>query len=390
MKRGIVLLILPLAIWCGCTKQPGNTADSEIALKLELVGHPAAANIFAPGEPALGKSAGVVEDEVLLLHCDEDSGLVANDASAYGNDFTLYDVTRDTAAIADDGWSLRFNGRNSYALSESYDTNHSELDGTHGLTIYMKVYPIGSDLYYEKRLLDRRDFTGGYAVGINMNHFYFSVVKSGEVITKTGTTTLAPRTWYTIVARFADGVLSLTINGNPDGEPLAFGGPVSPSTRQTVIGAGWTPTSGIPTYNFNGRIDEVSIRSAVEYEDFESLRVAVIDIADYSNVNAFMGSEKWQHYQLNFYNFFSDTTKLPTWEHWKKLWTNSGFSVYSEQTLTVRGAFAEGQVRGVEGLNLLALAGIQKGEITYYGTGYVVVVPGGINEAVVQMWPAAF
>jgi len=390
MKRGIFFLILSLAMWSGCSKQPGGNTDNEIALKLELVGHPSAANIFAPGGSVLGKAAAIVEDEVLLLHCDEDSGLVARDASAYDNDFSLYDVTRDTAEAPAEGHSLRFNGRNSYALSESYDADHSELDGAHGLTIYMKVFPIGSDLYYEKRLLDRRDLTGGYTLGINMNHFYFSVVQSGEVITKTGTTTLAPRTWYTVVARFADGLLSLTVNGNPEGTALAFGGLISPSTRQTVIGAGWTSTSGIPTYYFNGRIDEVSIRTLVEYEDFESLRVAVIDITDYDNVNAFMGSEKWQHYQLNFYNFFSDTTKTPTWEHWKQLWSNSGFTIYSDQTLSIRGAFAEGELRGVEGWNLLALAGIQKGEITYYGTGYVCVIPGEVNEAAVQMWPASW
>lgn len=391
MKKNTIFFMIFMmgSSWFMCSQQTTQQQNSgNISIKFQFIDGPPGANIFDPSGQALAKSNRIVNDLVLMLHCNEDSGIFAKDASAYGNDFTLYSVTRDTAESEADGRALFFNGRASYAMLESYTGDQGVLDGTHGVEISMKVYSTYPELYYEKRLLDRHDPSGGYSLGIINSHFYFRVKQDGAEIRVEGVTPLMPRTWYKITARFIDGNLSLFLNDKPEGTPVPFSGLISPSTRPTVIGAGWTPTAGIPTFNFIGRIDEISIRTSVEYIDFDAIKLAVIDLSAFTNQNQLMGSEQWLKFSVKYDSTLNNPLFVWTWENWLQIWRESSFKVATEQTLIVNGAFAEGEIRGVDGLNLLAVAGVEKGEITYLGQGYVFVVPGLVAEANVQFWPA--
>ena len=150
------------------------------------------------------------------------------------------------------------------------------------------------------------------------------------------------------------------------------------------IGAGWSDY--YIAYQFWGRMDEISISTTVEYEDFDAIRVVVFNINEFASSDSFYRSESWRKYQTSYHELLVDSTRVPTWEGWKQLWT-AHFDIASETVLTLDGGFARGTVRGVEGLNMIAIGGVQKNQLSYYGFGFAGVVQGRqVTEAEMEIW----
>lgn len=405
LAAGLTLLI------AGCgrqTNQPGGLHP--LRLHLSYGDKPGQAVLFRPAagmnaaNPAQGwddgstafqglslaRAARQVTDQVLLLHCDDESIAIASDASGYGNDFNLYGVTYDTSATAALKKALNFSGSNSYALSESYGTRGGELNGTLGLELSFHVFLTGLDAFYEQRIFDRHDSLGGYTVGIGGGTatpgaaptLFFRIKQNGIVTTATGRTPLKSRQWYRVTARYDQSNLTLLLDG-ADEATAAAKGPISPSGRATVIGAGWS--DDFIGYPFRGRLDEISLRTTVEYEDLESVNVAVIDISGFTGEEDFYNSEARRGYQAALDSMLADSTFVPTWKSYVRLW-GSFFKLASDQQLGIDGAFARGTIYGVEGMNLLLVSGIQDGRITYVGQGMALASREGVTDVYVILW----
>jgi hypothetical protein len=352
-----------------------------LRLSFKQVPRPSRPTLFdAVGKTGLAKTNRMVTDQVALLHCNEDSGRYVYDATLYGNDAYLYNVNRiDSSATTTLKKALDFQQNLSYATLEST----GELNGTNGFNIEFYFYIKSPYSEREMRLLDRHDPNGGYTIGLMNGHLFLRVKQTGTVLTATGRSTLATRRWYKLQAYYGSNRFGLLLDGNAEAES-EISGAISTSTRQTVIGAGWSDY--YVSYPFWGRMDEISISTTVEYEDFDDIRVAVFNLSNYVNGDSLYRSHDWYEYQAAAYHFFSDSTKVPTWTAWKSLWTEY-FDLASESVLTVKNGFAEGQVRGVEGLNMIAIAAIQKNEITFLGFGFAAIVNGKqVTDADMEIW----
>ena len=376
------LFVLGSFLWSGCERRiTDSTEQHAIRLDLKEVDQPTLPSLFNPvNSRRLAKAARMVTEQVLLLHCDEASGNDLNDDSRYGNNAYLYNVTRvDTSATATLKRALDFQRVNSYAMLPSHD----ELNANHGFTIRFYFYIKESLLTSEQRLLDRHDENGGYTIGLLAGRLFLRVKQTGKVVQVDGTTTLTAKRWYKLEAYFDSGKLGLKIDDKLDHE-IDFTGPITTSTRQTLIGAGWSDY--YIAYQFWGRMDEISISTTVEYEDFDAIRVVVFNINEFASSDSFYRSESWRKYQTSYHELLVDSTRVPTWEGWKQLWT-AHFDIASETVLTLDGGFARGTVRGVEGLNMIAIGGVQKNQLSYYGFGFAGVVQGRqVTEAEMEIW----
>ncbi len=386
-KKVLLLSGLALLLSMGCDRavhEPG--AFGPLRLHFRYVDAPSDPSIFNPVQPTtahLARSSRLVTDQVLLLHCDDESLYVGRDATRYGNDFELFEVRSDSSATPALKKAFAFNGDNSYGISRYFGGGASVLHGTHGVEISFYMYMDNAEAYYEQRLFDCHDNLGGYTIGTNYGHLFFSVHQNGMTVLVSGTTRLLPMTWYRVAARFDQTNLTLQLNGTAEGStPIT--GPITASRRAVVLGAGWN--GDMIGYGFAGRLDEISVRTTVDYVDFDLIRLAVIDLSAYETQNAFYGSAAWQAYWAELETVLANPTHIPTWDAYMGLWSRH-FDVLSEQNLTLSGAFAQGTIRGVEGMNLLAVVGVEKGVITYTGQGFVRVLGAAVTDAHLEMWP---
>ncbi len=387
LKRTIYILLISLTMIMACgDSSDGPSAYGPIRLHFRYVDAPSHPSVF-DAEPAeqtgLEKSDRLVTDQVLLLHCEDDSLYIAEDASIYGNDFYLNEVSRDTSASPALKNAFGFNGDNSYGLAEYDGGGKSVLNGTHGLEISFYMYLRDAEAYYEQRIFDCHDSLGGYTIGTNYGHLFFSVRQNGATVQVSGATRLLPQTWYLVTARFDQTNLSLTLDGKAEGS-VSITGPITASSRAAVLGAGWN--GDLIAYGFAGRLDEISVRTTVDYIDFDLIRLAVIDLSEFATQNEFYNSTSWRSYWAELETSLADTSKIPTWESYMDMWSRH-FDVLTEQNLNLSGAFAQGTIRGVEGMNLLAVVGIQKGVITYTGQGFVAVIGSEVTDAHLELWP---
>jgi hypothetical protein len=375
-----------LALLMACSQQTNQPDEGyPIRLHLSFAAGPSESTLFYPGraqQAGLGKTARLVEDQVLLLHCDDESLTVATDASAYHNDFYLNYVKYDTSASTALKKALAFEGSRAYALSESYGTMGGELNGTHGLELSFRMFMTGTASYYEQRIFDRHDTLGGFTVGISSlsgapePRLFFRIKQNGAVITAPGKTVLKSRQWYKVTARYDQSNLTLLLDDAVESTTPATG-QITASSRATILGAGWSGDA--IGYRFQGRLDEISLRTKVEYEDLEMIRLAVFDFSEYSSEDDFYSSEAYHHYQMAIDDMAADSSYLPTWDAFSKLWEKY-FKVVSNQNLVINGAFAEGTVRGVEGMNGLVVSGIKDGIMTYFGQAFALVSGEGTTD----------
>jgi hypothetical protein len=377
--------VLGLLVWSGCERTITDSAgDNVIRLNFKEVAQPSRPSLFSPqGIGRLAKTSRMVTDQVVLLHCDEETGNAVLDASQYGNNANLNNVRRvDSSATATLKKALDFQRVNSYVTLPT----QNELNGTHGFTIQFYFYIKEPFLTTEQCLLDRNDASGGYTIGILRNKLYVRVKQTGKVTQVDGNTTLTTKRWYKLEAYFSSGKLGLKIDDKLDRE-IDFTGPITTSTRQTLLGAGWADY--YITNQFWGRMDEISISTTVEYEDFDAIHVMVFDISEFTSIDSFYTSATWRNYQTSLHTLYEGTTKMPTtWDGWKQV-LSPYFKVASETVLSVKGGFAVGTARGVDGLNMIAIGCFKNNEVTYYGSGFALVVHGHQeSEAVIEIWKA--
>ncbi len=378
----------------GCGRQ-STQPDGWHTLRLHLrYGQPSGSPSFVaslnqrPG--SLAKTARMVEDQVLLLHCDDATPSLAADATDYHNDFSLFSIKRDSSASAALKQALILDGATGYGLSHSYGTEAAELNGTRGFELSFRVRLAGPATSREQRIFDRHDPTGGFTIGTIIpagttgygQRIYFRIKQEGSETTLVGKTTLALDQWYKITARYDLKAMTLLIDDKADTARTATGA-VSPSSRATVLGAGWNGDA--IGYYFKGRLDEITLKTTVEYEDLDRVQLAVLDFSGYASEESFYRSEAWEHYSLAMNAMTADTTFVPTWDQYAKLW-QTYFKIVSEQNLLVDGAFATGTVRGVEGMNAVVVAGIKDGVMKWYGEALVLATGDGVTDVWVPFY----
>jgi len=381
------LCTLLLAVFA-CQLAPTEAEKSpQIRLSIHMADHRPDARLHNTAAPdPLAKDAGMVSDQVVLLHCDEDSGEQLIDASRYGNHAVLYNVSRiDSSANATLKKSLDFARTGSYAVLQSV----GELNATHGLTVDLHFYLKEPYSEVEQRLVDRMDAFGGYAVAVANGRVQLQVNQSGKIMTIASRSAPASRTWHHLQAFVQpdSGKYGLRLNGRVEAE-ASFTGVISSCSRQMLLGAGYSGSS--IAYPFWGRMDEISITTQVEYIDFDALRVMVFDISAFASFKDFSSSDEHYQYHAAFESMISDPDQAPTWQRWKAILSDVFDRPASETILTVPegGAFAEGLVRGVTGLNYIVIGAEQRNQLTYVGYTALYVSAGQeLTDADITIWP---
>ncbi|NLP09732.1 hypothetical protein GX408_04955 [bacterium] len=382
---GLCTLLLAVS---ACQLAPTEAEKSpQIRLSIHVADQrPEATLRNTAGFDPLAKAAGMVSDQVVLLHCDEDSGDQLIDASRYGNHAFLYNVSRiDSSANATLKKALDFARTGSYAVLQSV----GELNATHGLTVDLYFYLKLPYSETEQRLLDRMDSFGGYTIAVANGRVQLQVNQSGKIMTIAGRSIPTPSTWHHLQAFVQpdSGKYGLRLNGRVEAEE-PFTGVISSCSRQMLLGAGYSGAS--IAYPFWGRMDEISITTRVEYIDFDALRVMVFDISAFTSLKDFSSSDAHYQYHSAFESMISDADKAPTWEMWKAILTDFFDRPASETILTVPegGAFAEGLVRGVPGLNYIVIGAVQRNQLTYVGYSALYVSAGQeLTDADITIWP---
>ncbi len=389
MKSPAALILLALAL-AGCSEQPGQPGR-DTAIRLNLCFLPPGERSAFPGTEeetaSLGKSARLVEDQVLLLHCDDESLAVATDASLYRNNFQLFSIEYANSENAALKKALVFNGDNSYGLSTAYESKAGILNGTHGFSFSCRLQMTGAGMIGEKRIFDRHDPLGGYTIGVITSplaytpRLFLKIKQEGVETILTSKSVLTPGTWYKISAGYDQNRLAISINDKAD-TTLAHRGLVSPSARPTVLGAGWN--GDLIGYPFNGLLDEISLTTTVDYYDFEQIRVAVVDLSDYDNISDFYRT-KGMEMADSLYHLEESGTGAPSWEAYGQVFRDIGLEVVYNQNLGIDKGFAAGTIRGVEGGNLIFVGAIQDGAVIYSGGGFVWTTGDAMADVVIEL-----
>lgn len=394
-KSAAVLIAAAVLLTLGGCGRQSNQPDGWPTLRLHLryVSQPGSPSFVASrGEApaALGKLARLVEDQVLLLHCDDATPSGAADATDYHNDFSLYNIKRDSSVTPALKKALILDGASGYGLSNTYGAEAAELDGTRGFELSFRMRLTGPATSREQRIFDRHDPTGGFTVGTIIpagtvgygQHLYLRFKQDGTETTLVGKSNLELDRWYKVTARYDLSQMTLLIDDKTDTSRSAAGA-VTPSNRATVIGAGWN--GDVIGYYFKGRLDEISLKTKVEYEDLDRVQLAIFDFSEYASEEAFYRSEAWEHYAQALNAMTADTAFVPTWDQYAKLW-QTYFKIISEQNLMVDGAFATGTVRGVEGMNAVVVSGIKDGVMKWYGEALVLATGEGVTDVWVPLY----
>jgi len=378
MRSPAALILLALAL-AGCGEQPGQPGlDTTIRLNLRFLPPGVRSAFPETGEEmaGLGKSARLVEDQVLLLHCDDENLAKATDASLYRNDFQLFSIEYANSENAAFKKALVFNGDNSYGLSTAYDSKAGVLNGTHGFSFSCRLQMTSTGMMGEKRIFDRHSPLGGYTIGIitppitspiSSPRLFLKIKQKGAETILTSKSVLNSGTWYKVGASYNQSRLAISFNDKID-TTLAHSGLVSPSSRPTVLGAGWN--GDIIGYAFDGLLDEISLTTTVDYYDFEQIRVAVVDLSDYDNVNDFY-LRKGMEMSDSLYHMEESSVGAPSWEAYGQVFRDVGLKVVYNQNLGLDKGFATGTIRGVEGGNMIFVGAIQDGAVIYSGGGFV-------------------
>ncbi|MBN2411257.1 hypothetical protein JXQ31_06150 [candidate division KSB1 bacterium] len=361
-------------------KKP-NAPSGYVTFDLDLKFHeraPQSKNSNTVNVPNLGKTNKIIEDQVLMLPFESGFGDTAYDKSIYENNALLVNVQWITFGT---NKAIVISESNSYARVNS----NPVLNGTHGIKMAAKVYMFESLLRQDRIVIDKHDVTGGYTLGVGQDgRPFFRIRQNLQTTEVISDSILQNNKWYTIRAGFSPNPAVLSVYEKTDTTGVTGYLPVT--YNPLLIGAE-NNLAGSHINNFNGLIDSVSIRTTVEYEDFDFIRVAIIDgnqlinkdslrTIDVANIGEFFYRfDFWRHYRSDLdsvlYGHIGD--KPPTWTGLRGVW-DEYFKVLSEQNLILKGGYAEGTLNGVVGLNLLTVAALRNGYVLYYGEGFVLGV----------------
>jgi len=190
----------------------------------------------------------------LLLHLDGTGALFA-DSSGQGNDGVCTAPDCPTA-----GAGGRFNGALAFDGAGDAVTITDPVDPAR-YAIELWVYP---ETVTDTGLLLRTDAVSGtqhhysHLLGIAGGHFIHLSRAGGAEHRITGTTAVAPDTWYHVVGTAeSGGELKLYVNGREEARAEGLGALWTGGDRY-VLGASYGPTGTAP---FHGRLDEVAVYS---------------------------------------------------------------------------------------------------------------------------------
>lgn len=383
LKKMRWLPMWSLILTLGCDQLPLSHEKSvQFSLEIKQVPRPASPNFFYPGLPKstlLTKASGFVEETVLLLPCDEGSGNTLYDKSGFGNNMNfgaLNWLTRDGRS-----W-IELSGKENAVIY-----NCPEFNATRGLKFEADI-SFREITEVAQIIFNRHNASNGYFFGLRNNKLFFTLRRDGATITLQSQSTLTPNTWYSVQASFAPPEMSIFINGKVDSTKRAF---PDLHLNNEVFTFGARLEGGYdPIDHFVGFLDNIRMKTTVAYEEFDAIRIAVMDLSKFSNEEALYRSDFWHDFQ----HAMEDMATVPntserlefSWELWKQVW-RSYFTILSDQTLAVRGAFAEGTILGTEGLNLVVLAGLRDNKVIYFGQGFVLGKAGQTTTAFIEMWP---
>ncbi len=374
-----VVLFSALIINCNkLLENPRSGAAINISLKFynekaSPSANPASSNLRPASPTHLAKSTGVIEAQVLSLHCDGKNDSLAVDASGYGNHAHLVQVER---LPSPNGQALFFSG-SSFAIVNS----KPELAGTLGFQITLNIY-IDDSALGEITLLDKHDYNGGYKLSLLDGRLRLSVFSAGTELPLLGRTVIEPGIWITIDAAFDGEQLVLRVNGTEEAN-RSFAGPI-PFSYAPIIFAKSVADTIRTSDSFIGQMDEISIKTRTAYADFDEIRIAIMDASksettdspDEPNFFADYENAKWQ---------LLEKMRNPGWQVFKQFWILF-FPIITDQKLVVKNGYAEGTVNGVDGLNLIAVGAIKNDVLTYYGEGFVDAHSEKITTTEIQMY----
>lgn len=380
-----------LFIIVGCIKKPSGPEEGvSFLLSFKFVDQPQESLLSLASDsdldkyPVLTKPNRLVIEDVLIFHFDENSDTVAHDATPYRHEGAIVGAEWIESPS---GSALNFNGESQYVMVE----NESALNPTHSLELAAKFNLSNHTQPGEQAIIDKFDGIGfqdrGYTLGVLDGALFSRVAQDRQVVQVTDTLQLRNNQWYSAVGLYDGSQLRLLLD---DQERAAkeMTGLLSYSDVPLVIGAG----SAIEPTDFNryfsGMIDEVRIRTGIEYEDFDIIRVAVVDLSEFERLEDFYDSQllhDFYHEWLNFHRIVEE----PSWEDLKQLWGNF-FKIASDQPLQLKGAFAEGTVIGVEGLNGIEVAAMRNGRIVYRGTEVALGKKGITTSVEISLGPPQY
>ena len=387
MRRAKTVLILftLVLLFLGCQSLLMDTGEFiGLDFDFQFAKTAPAHSIFYPGQSntlqpqPLSKTNRLVKDTVLLLHFEEDSGNVARDATTYGNNALLFNVER---VPTQSGRGIFLDGSRSYA----FVPNSAELDGVLGLNISFSFYPTGTSETFTQVLVSKRDQHAGYAIGLDRSRLYFGVMVNDSTVQVESTTLIEPERWYQVKAGFDRGEMSLILNGTREAS-TSFTGPLAHTDKALVIGAALADLATF-TYFFRGYMDELEIETVTDYLDIDFIRVVVMDFSRFRNMDEFYLSPIYHDYEQEFWKVQEKVREM-TWTDYLRIWSDY-FTIVTDQTLAIKGGYAEGLVNGVEGLNKIVVSAIKDGKIIYYGEGHSLAGKNKSTKAHITMWPVA-
>ncbi len=402
---GIIFSILILIIiGIGCVKSPNTPVASkpELALELEFHNAPFGASLDGNTVQATGsmlnKANAIIELPVVVLNFDENIGETAHDESGFENNAYLTNTEWD---VSSDGDKVRrtvaLSGLNSYGQIYDY---YYQLSGVYGVSVDVVLNVFDSQLAHQI-IVDKIDYKGdGYRMGLIDRVPYFEISKDNVATRITSNSALNPNQWYSLRGQFSPSPPYLQITNAVD-TTFTFESDrinLNVSSSNLTIGAGTTGSFGVGNY-LNGYIDELVIKTSMQYEEFDLVRVGVLDanimvesdtiknLTSEELSSHFYENEIWQDVYSRMDRIFysSDTTAALNWGNIRELW-DQFYSTISEQNLAISNGFAEGTVNGVPGLNILSVGAMRGDRMVYYGYGFVYAFSDRSTNAYIHMW----
>jgi len=340
------------------------------------------------------KTNRIFEDQVLLLPFEEGFGDTTYDKSIYQNHADLLNV--EWVAM-DQNWAIAISENNSYARVNSTPV----LNGTHGVKISVRILMFETTTRRERIIIDKHGTAGGYTLGVAQDgRPFFRIRQNLKTTELVSDSILTVNKWYTIKAVFSAKPAYLSINEKTDTTGVAG---LLPLTYAPLIVGAENDLAGLFINNFNGLIDDVTLRTTVEYEDFDFIRVAIIDgnqlihkdsLRNISMENIsefFYRFDFWRNYtnELDSVLYRHTEEKPPVWADIRHVWDNF-FTVLGEQNLIIKGGYAEGTLNGIQGLNLITVGALRNGIILYYGEGFVLGVKDKSTQAHINLYQIGY
>ena len=369
MKRYIACIgFAILLLLTGCMQSPPVTPEGvpSLELKLDFSG-------------ALHKTDGLVQLPVFDLEYNVSQGFY--DDSDFHHELSTYSI--ENGDVYNGNVSADFAGFSYMQIMDSYN----RFTGINGFQISI-TYNMTDSTNTNQILVEKMDSQNlGYRIGLQHRVPYLLIRPTvDESLLLTATGPLAVNQWHTIKATYQPRLPYMTLTGQVD----------TTIVPDTTLGVnGYAPLMvGNSFYNsglgFIGMISDIKMSANLEFEDFDQVRVAVMDAntmarnsslpdmtsqemySYFNSYQSYQDSTGWYDVTEDLYHLESDTTD-PNRKYdlgaWREVW-DKHFVILSEQNLVVKNGFAEGIVNGVPGLNLVAVGALRGEKLIYYGYGF--------------------